>query len=938
MKRKTQLSRGAILSNDRPVKAINSLFESLEGRQLLSSISLSSGVLTLTGDSSSTRIAVDYTSGATNLTAKIGSTSKSYAKSSVTSIKINGGSLGEYISVASALWMKASIYGNGGNDTVWSGSGSDTIYGGDGNDLLGGRVGNDSIKGDAGNDTLDGGDGTDFGDGGTGTNTYTNIETKPSSTTTTPGNGLLAEYYNNSDFTGTKVTRNEQTINFNWGGGSPDPLITADTFSARFTGQIRADKTGTHTFSIYGDNGVRLWVNNTQIINKWSDTTGTYTGNISLTAGTKYSIKLEYFENTGGAYLNMSWTPPGGSKLIVPQANMYSTVVQPTPPPTEPPPTEPPPGNVTGSTGTGSMGTGVASGSSTGIVPDAIITAQQSSVSAGHAVHVHAVSSSLKAGTPLTARYEWDFGDTGSKYNRLVGFNASHIYDKPGTYTITLRELNETGGVDVTTKSVTITTPSRRNIYVSSAGSDSNSGSSTAPIKTFAKAVSMLGSGGNTGIYFRRGDTFSVPDTMEIGGTDVVVGAYGTGNLPILKYSGPKDYIPTIWTRGVSNAVTIENLTFDSIYGGTDNINMPDAINAGGTNTAIRGCQFLNVGYAVNANMGPRGVTILDSSAPSDVGLRAYFLWAAGSDFVVLGNKVANSTRQHVVRVASADRLLIGYNDFTNRSRVSAGDSLDVAKTTLAIHKGNYAYIIGNVLNNGPVDIGPLGQGDGLSDKAGRWNYAVAEGNRFNCIAHVLHGAQHTLFRNNVSTTNGYSSYLIDAYDSTYARGVVDVSFYNNTAINTATDGNMFRFGSRINGVNIANNLYSAPNLIPGINQAAPVTIAQNDLTGFTSITNNVWAVGHGTQYAQGGYNYLYSYWSNSAGYKDATEWNSLGQVGTDYFADLALTNYAPSSTSVAANGGTGGSRGIGYGGVFNDYRGNARPTSGSRSVGAIEV
>jgi hypothetical protein len=53
----------------------------------------------------------------------------------------------------------------------------------------------------------------------------------------------------------------------------------------------------------------------------------------------------------------------------------------------------------------------------------------------------------LGGGLPHTASYRWDFGDTSSTsaYNVLPGFNAAHVYDTPGNYTLTLRVTNENG-------------------------------------------------------------------------------------------------------------------------------------------------------------------------------------------------------------------------------------------------------------------------------------------------------------------------------------------------------------------------------------------------------------------------------------------------------------------------------------------------------------
>jgi hypothetical protein len=42
----------------------------------------------------------------------------------------------------------------------------------------------------------------------------------------TGGTGLAAEYFDNADFTGTRVTRTDASVNFNWGNGSPATGIT----------------------------------------------------------------------------------------------------------------------------------------------------------------------------------------------------------------------------------------------------------------------------------------------------------------------------------------------------------------------------------------------------------------------------------------------------------------------------------------------------------------------------------------------------------------------------------------------------------------------------------------------------------------------------------------------------------------------------------------
>jgi hypothetical protein len=128
------------------------------------------------------------------------------------------------------------------------------------------------------------------------------------------------------DLTGATVSRTDPTVNFNWGTGSPASGIGADRFSARWTGQVLAVETGTYTFRTYSDDGVRLWVNGQLLIDHWTDHAPTYdTGTITLQAGVRYDIKVEYYEDTGGAVMQLEWQRPGQSGFAtIPQANLFS--------------------------------------------------------------------------------------------------------------------------------------------------------------------------------------------------------------------------------------------------------------------------------------------------------------------------------------------------------------------------------------------------------------------------------------------------------------------------------------------------------------------------------------------------------------------------------------------------------------------------------------
>ena len=140
------------------------------------------------------------------------------------------------------------------------------------------------------------------------------------------GTGLNGEYYDNMNFTQRRLTRTDATVNFDWGSGSPNPAIGADTFSVRWTGQVQPQFSETHTFYTRTDDGVRLWVNGQLLVDKWIDQGPTeWSGTIALTANTKYNIQMDYYENGGGAVAQLSWSSPSTPKAIIPQSRLFTS-------------------------------------------------------------------------------------------------------------------------------------------------------------------------------------------------------------------------------------------------------------------------------------------------------------------------------------------------------------------------------------------------------------------------------------------------------------------------------------------------------------------------------------------------------------------------------------------------------------------------------------
>lgn len=505
-------------------------------------------------------------------------------------------------------------------------------------------------------------------------------------------------------------------------------------------------------------------------------------------------------------------------------------------------------------------------------------------------VHVNALNLKAAAEDPLGCRYEWDFGDPGSAYNTLPGWNAAHHYRNAGNYTITLRLTDPRGNVTIHQQPIRLMPDRRAIVFVAANGSDRNDGGDPSrPIRSWSRAA--LSVRDNVKIALRRGDVFDVVAPMKISAGSVQIVSYGDPALPqpVLRFSGELKSIPFIETLKEARDLVVSDICFDSAYNSdTEKDGMPDALRGAGQNLTLRNCTFLNVGYALNSNGKPRGVLVQDCVAPLETGIRSYFAWVQGQDHVYLGNRVANSTREHVLRVNDGHRLLIFGNNFANLDRRPA-DKIDTGKGSCVVQSGTFAYVSGNLLRRGPVGVGPLDGRDGMKNPAARFRYAVVENNRLGTTLFINHGADDVVVRNNLIRKNDSAAIQVAGFNAEFNRGTRNLSIENNTVTNAGTRGGMLRVGSRVEGIRLLRNVYVAPQLETGTHGSAAVYVSADNLAWFSEIAGNVWPFAKPTAYAQRGVNYVWPSWSDQKGYLDPDEWTAMQPVKGDRFIDLPL-------------------------------------------------
>ncbi len=139
-------------------------------------------------------------------------------------------------------------------------------------------------------------------------------------TTRGVGGGVKAQYFKGKDLAGDPVlTKTEGAIDHTWAGGEVAAGLT-DSVSARWTANLEAPFTETYTLTTTSDDGVRLWLDGRPIIDNWTDHgTTDNTAKADLVAGQVYSIRMEWYDNTGGAVAQLSWESPSIPRQIVPQ-------------------------------------------------------------------------------------------------------------------------------------------------------------------------------------------------------------------------------------------------------------------------------------------------------------------------------------------------------------------------------------------------------------------------------------------------------------------------------------------------------------------------------------------------------------------------------------------------------------------------------------------
>jgi len=152
-------------------------------------------------------------------------------------------------------------------------------------------------------------------------NLYDYLHGEPEAPELSREDGFVGHYFIGDQFDEFAMRRLDNTIDFSWGGGSPDASIPGDMFSVRWYGWLYPPhESGTQEYqiTIRGDDGVRVWLDGEQIIDGWvPQAPTTYSATVSLDAADgRHELVVEYFESRFDAMVRFWLADPVTGDVI----------------------------------------------------------------------------------------------------------------------------------------------------------------------------------------------------------------------------------------------------------------------------------------------------------------------------------------------------------------------------------------------------------------------------------------------------------------------------------------------------------------------------------------------------------------------------------------------------------------------------------------------
>jgi hypothetical protein len=146
------------------------------------------------------------------------------------------------------------------------------------------------------------------------------------------GRGFAAYYFSGTDFAQLKARREDSQIRFDWRNAA-DPAVTPGGFGAHYSARVMPKFSETYHFYTRSTGGARVWVDNKLIINDWAThALKDNVGSVSLLAGVRYDIRIEYFDTATAPVFELHWRSKRQAREVIPSNRLFASLFDTTPP------------------------------------------------------------------------------------------------------------------------------------------------------------------------------------------------------------------------------------------------------------------------------------------------------------------------------------------------------------------------------------------------------------------------------------------------------------------------------------------------------------------------------------------------------------------------------------------------------------------------------
>ncbi|HVV04619.1 MAG TPA: glycoside hydrolase family 3 C-terminal domain-containing protein, partial [Puia sp.] len=102
--------------------------------------------------------------------------------------------------------------------------------------------------------------------------------------------------------------RMDKVVDFRWTLSPPAPGLTTDFYSVQWTGTLTAPASGKFRIGLEGNDGYRLYINDSLIVSRWEKQSyHTTLADYTFVKGKKYDIQIDFFETNGDATIRLVW-------------------------------------------------------------------------------------------------------------------------------------------------------------------------------------------------------------------------------------------------------------------------------------------------------------------------------------------------------------------------------------------------------------------------------------------------------------------------------------------------------------------------------------------------------------------------------------------------------------------------------------------------------